>query len=88
MIYLHGQGGRCKNASTSRIQLTCGDSHYYSTEAEAEECNIDGKPDTACYNRYSGEFVEGTRLVTPKTICTPDSSSLKPGSGATEGVQD
>src|SRR3954467_15876825 len=25
----------------------------------------------------------GTRLAMPKTICTPDSSSLKPGSGAT-----
>ena len=29
-----------------------------------------------------------TRLVMPKTICTLDSSSLKPGSGATEGVLD
>ena len=24
----------------------------------------------------------------PKTICAPDTSSLKPGSGATEGVLD
>ena len=30
----------------------------------------------------------GTRLAIPKTICAPDSSSLKPGSGATEGVLD
>ena len=30
----------------------------------------------------------GTRLAMPKTIYTPDSSSLKPGSGATEGVLD
>ena len=30
----------------------------------------------------------GTRLAMPKTICTPESSSLKPGSGATEGVPD
>src|SRR3954468_9571798 len=30
----------------------------------------------------------GTRLAMPKTICAPDSSSLKPGSGATEGVLD
>ena len=30
----------------------------------------------------------GTRLAMPKTICTLDSSSLKPGSGATEGVPD
>ena len=29
-----------------------------------------------------------TRLAMPKTICVPDSSSLKPGSGATEGVLD
>ena len=33
-------------------------------------------------------FGGGTRLAMPKTICTPDSSSLKPGSGATEGVLD
>ena len=37
---------------------------------------------------YIGVFEEGTRLAMPKTICTPDSSSLKLGSGATEGVQD
>ena len=30
----------------------------------------------------------GTRLAMPKTICAPDSSSLKPSSGATEGVLD
>ena len=30
----------------------------------------------------------GTLLAMPKTICAPDSSSLKPGSGATEGVLD
>ena len=30
----------------------------------------------------------GTHLAMPKTICAPDSSSLKPGSGATEGVLD
>ena len=30
----------------------------------------------------------GTRLAMPKTICVPDSSSLKPGAGATEGVLD
>ena len=49
---------------------------------------LNGKPDTTRHNRYSGEFGEGTRLATPKTIRTPDSSSLKPGSGATEGVLD
>ena len=35
-----------------------------------------------------GVFGEGTRLAMPKTICAPDSSSLKPGSGGTDGVQD
>ena len=33
-------------------------------------------------------FGGGTRLAMPKTICVSDSSSLKPGSGATEGVLD
>ena len=33
-------------------------------------------------------FGGGTRLAMPKTICVPDSSSLKPVSGATEGVLD
>ena len=37
---------------------------------------------------YIGVFGEGTRLAMPKTIYAPDSSSLKPGSGATEGVLD
>ena len=33
-------------------------------------------------------FGGGTRLAMPKTIYASDSSSLKPGSGATEGVLD
>ena len=37
---------------------------------------------------YLEVFGDGTRLAMPKTICAPDSSSLKPGSGATEGVLD
>ena len=37
---------------------------------------------------YLDVFGEGTRLAMPKTICAPDSSSLKPGLGATEGVLD
>ena len=49
---------------------------------------LNGKPDTALYNRYFGVFGEVTRLAMLKTICVPDSSSLKPGSGATEGVLD
>ena len=35
-----------------------------------------------------GVFGGGTRLAMLKTIYAPDSSSLKPGSGATEGVLD
>ena len=35
-----------------------------------------------------GVFGGGTRLAMPKTIYAPNSSSLKPGSGATEGVLD
>ena len=38
------------------------------------------------FKMFYGVFGEGTRLAMSKTICTPDSSSLKPGSGATEGV--
>ena len=49
---------------------------------------LNGEPDTAFYNRYFKEFGEGTRLAMPKTICALDSSSLKPGSRATEGVRD
>ena len=40
------------------------------------------------FNIFYEVFGEGTRLAMPKTIYAPDSSSLKPGSGATEGVLD
>ena len=33
-------------------------------------------------------FAGGTRHAMPKTICAPDTSSLKTGSGATEGDLD
>ena len=46
------------------------------------------KPNTALLIRYFEEFEGGTRLAMPKTICAPNTSSLKPGSGATEGVLD
>ena len=47
------------------------------------------EPDTILVFRiYLGVFRDGTRLAMSKTICAPDSSSLKPGSGATEGVLD
>ena len=46
-------------------------------------------PDTILvFKIYFGVFGEGTRLAMPKTICAPDSSSLKPGSEAPEGVLD
>ena len=41
-----------------------------------------------CSNIFYEVFGGGTRLAMPKTICASDSSSLKPGSGATEGVLD
>ena len=40
------------------------------------------------FNIFYGIFGGGTRLAMPKTICALDLSSLKPGSGATEGVLD
>ena len=40
------------------------------------------------FKTYFGVFREGTCLAMPKTICALDSSSLKPGLGATEGVLD
>ena len=47
------------------------------------------EPDTILvFKIFYGVFGEGTRLAMPKTTCAPDSSSLKPGSGATEGVLD
>ena len=47
------------------------------------------EPDTILvFKIYFGVFEGGTRLAMPKIICTPDSSSLKPGLGATEGVLD
>ena len=40
------------------------------------------------FKTFYGVFREGTHLAMPKTISALDSSSLKPGSGATEGVLD
>ena len=37
---------------------------------------------------YLGVFRRGTRLAMQKTISAPNTSSLKPGTGATEGVMD
>ena len=54
------------------------------------ECGIYfAEPDTILvFTIFHKLFGEGTRLAMPKTICAPDSSSLKPGTGATEGVLD
>ena len=47
------------------------------------------EPDTfSVFEGCFGVFGGGTHLAMPKTICALDSSSLKPGSGATEGVPD
>ena len=47
------------------------------------------EPDTIFVFKIFYEVLGGgTRLAMPKTICAPDSSSLKPGSGAIEGVLD
>ena len=47
------------------------------------------EPDTShVFKIYLGVFGDGTRLAMPKTIYAPDSSSLKPCSGATERVLD
>ena len=46
-------------------------------------------PDTILvFEDYFGVFRGGTRLAMLKTICAPNTSPLKPGSGATEGVLD
>ena len=47
------------------------------------------EPDTILvFTIFYKLFGGGTRLAMPKTIFAPDSSSLKPGLGATEGVVD
>ena len=47
------------------------------------------EPDTVLvFGIYLGVFGDGTRLAMSKTICVLDSLSLKPSSGATEGVLD
>ena len=47
------------------------------------------EPDTIhVFKIYLGVFGKGNRLAMLKTIYAPDSSSLKHGLGATEGVLD
>ena len=51
--------------------------------------NYFAEPDTILvFTIFHGVFRDGTHLAILKTIYAPDSSSLKPGSGATEGVLD
>ena len=66
-------------------------SHYKKLSADsAVVCGICfAEPDTFVASKDCvGVVGEGTRLAMPKTICAPDALSLKPGSGATEGVLD
>ena len=51
-------------------------------------CDCYTEPNIVLLTNCFGVFGGGTRLAMPKTICTPDTSSLKPGSGATKGVLD
>ena len=51
-------------------------------------CDYCTEPDIVLVINYFEVFGGGTRLAMPKTICTPDTSSLKPGSGVTKGVLD
>ena len=44
------------------------------------------EPDIVLLFSCFGVFGGGTRLAMLKTICVPDTSSLKPGLGATQGV--
>jgi len=53
--------------------------------AEAKEHNIYKKPD---FIQQVHGIWRRTRLAMPKTICAPDTLSLKTGSGATKGVRD
>ena len=51
--------------------------------------NYFAEPDTILvFTIFHGVFGDGTRLAMLKTICVPDSLSLKPGLGDTEGVLD
>ena len=51
-------------------------------------CNYYTEPNTVLLINYFEVFGGGTRLAMSKTICAPNTLSLKPGSGATEGVLD
>ena len=59
------------------------------TEAQKPKgMNLNEKPSITLRVRCFEVFGGGTRLEMSKTICAPDTSSLKTGSGATKGVLD
>ena len=49
-------------------------------------CDCCTEPDVVLVIHYLEVFKGGTRHAMMTTICAPDTSSLKTGSGATEGV--
>ena len=53
-----------------------------------EGCGYYAKPDAVLVINCFEVFGGGTRLAMPKIVYAPDTSSLKPGSRATEGVLD
>ena len=64
------------------------DYYYCSLYGGIWKCYL-AEPDTVLvFGIYLGVFEDGTRLAMPKKIYTTDSSSLKPGSRATEGILD
>ena len=77
------RGVKRKDTLAFRIHTTRGRGPLLGVEAK--ECNIHQKPDTI---RQVYGIWRRTRLAMPKTTCALDSSSLKLGSGATEGVLD
>ena len=81
---MHSYGGKCENTLALHIRSTRGKWPLLGVEAKKY------KPSQGIghyFDRYT-EFGEGTRLAMPKTICAPNSSSLKLGLGATKGVLD
>ena len=53
-----------------------------------QRCDYCTEPDIVLAINCLEVFGGGTRLAMPKTIRVPDTSSLKTGSGATEGILD
>ena len=62
--------------------------YYYSLYGGIWKDYLVGPDTVLVFGNKFGVFGEGTHLAMPKTICTPNTMLLKPGSGATEGVLD